>query len=91
MCIDEDPNKTRLFWCVFKTFHVELEIYYSSWKSASFKTIPHWGYSSQDQWADLANVHRKTQVNHLTHLSHSGSVHGQNDSKMCEKWIFLSV
>ena len=27
-------------------------------------------------------LHRKTRVNHLTHLSHSGSVHGQNDSKM---------
>ena len=33
----------------------------------------------------LLYIHRKTQVNHLTHLSHSGSVHGQNDSKMCEK------
>ena len=31
------------------------------------------------------NLHRKKQVNHLTHMSHSGSVHGQNDSKMCEK------
>ena len=33
----------------------------------------------------------KTQVNHLTNLSHSGSVHGQNDSKMCENESFLSV
>ena len=37
------------------------------------------------------HTHRKSQVNHLTDLSHSGSVHGQNDSKMCDKWVFLSV
>ena len=34
--------------------------------------------------------HRKTQMSHLTHLSHSGSVHGQNDSKICKK-MSLSV
>ena len=32
--------------------------------------------------------HRKTQMSHLTHLNHSGSVHGQNDSKICKKWVF---
>ena len=41
----------------------------------------------------LANgwLHRKTQMSHLTHLSHTGSEHGQNDSKICKKWVFLSV
>ena len=28
---------------------------------------------------------QKTQMIHLTHLSHSGSVHGQNYSKICKK------
>ena len=32
--------------------------------------------------------HRKTQMSHLTHLSHSGSVHGQTDSKICKNESF---
>ena len=44
-----------------------------------------------EQARRLEKSTQKTRVNHLTHLSHSGSVHGQNDSKMCEKWVFLSV
>ena len=34
-------------------------------------------------------MHRKSQMSHLTHLSHSGSVHGQNDSKICKKFVFF--
>ena len=30
----------------------------------------------------ITKYHRKPQVNHLTHLSHSESLHGKNDSKM---------
>ena len=39
-------------------------------------------------FSDQLTMHRKTRVNHLTHLSHSGLVHGQNDSKMCENESF---
>ena len=34
---------------------------------------------------EVWHQHRKTQMSHLIHLSHSGSVHGQNDSKICKK------
>ena len=38
---------------------------------------------SLDWWKSYQiKAHTKTQVNRLTHLSHSGSVHGQDDSKM---------
>ena len=41
-------------------------------------------------WATLMKRGtQKTRVNHLTNLNHSGSVHGQNDSNMCEKWVFF--
>ena len=33
-------------------------------------------------------IHRKNKMSHLTHLSHSGSVHGQNDSKICKNESF---
>ena len=36
-------------------------------------------------------VHRKTQMSHLTHLSHSGSLHGQKDSFFTYFWVILSV
>ena len=48
------------------------------------------GWFCYPYWQHIP-VHRKTRVNHLTHLSHSVSIHRQNDSKMSEKWVFLSV
>ena len=33
-------------------------------------------------------LHRKTQVNHLTHMSHSGSVHGQKTQKCVKNESF---
>ena len=36
-------------------------------------------------------VHRKTQMSHLTYLSHSGSLHGQKDSFFTYFWVILSV
>ena len=36
-------------------------------------------------------VHRKTRMSHLTHLSHSGSLHGQKDSFFTYVWVILSM
>ena len=47
--------------------------------------------SLSGNWDWIKNLHWKPRVNHLTHLSHSVSLHGQKDSFFTHFWVILSV
>ena len=59
-----------------------------------FHAIGGRGGSSYHKWLSrgmpLMWLHRKPQVSHLTHLSYSESLHGQNDSPLTDFWVILN-
>ena len=92
--------KVKSSICCFVTFVITAFWLIYLWQENMQATMMHinlWnGYYKQSSSCKLSSDmiythHRKTQMSHLTHLSHSGSLHGQKDSFFTHFWVTLSV